>query len=755
MPSGTFGFNGSKTIGAKPLSVRSPIKQAFNNDAASHATGGIPSSRSRVQLNPLTTVTTQRAPVQKPSSTLPPRKLRPVSNQSKPEGKGPEPKKVPATSQSLREVVAQAKAAHRSPAGSRQKALLPRAVEDDSITGFGTDMDPSTFDVMDSTHINILRKRVNNARVDGRLNIAALCLKEMPSEVLKMYDHDTSENGGPAWYENVDLTRLVAADNEIAELPEDVFPVRGLRSVTGGADEDPPSAIFAGLEVMDMHGNLLKALPSNLGNLTRLTTLNLSRNQLTVNDFSIINQIRCLKDLRLAENLLSGPIPESIGDLEDLEALDIRGNTVDEVPSSLGKLSKLKILNVANNRLSTLPFEAIFDLPLSEINASRNKLSGTFLPANIPMVPSLQILDISTNALVSITEAEVQFPKLRSLNVSNNRISALPDITTWVEMATLNAEENKISEIPVGFTGLKNLKNADFGNNSLLQLDDAIGVMDNLTSLSINNNPIRERRLLKLGTTELKAELRERSTPLSPSSERSGGLFPSDTSRTTFGWTVIREVLDRSQTKLKAIGRSDLEPIIHEGVKTFNAHHNQLQSIPPALELLGPTLVTLDLSYNKFGGTSSYMTEDLALPNLQTLNLTSSGLISLEPLATHLSAPKLATLILPFNRIKALPRLRQAFPTLSKLIASNNAIKELDVESVRGLQALDVSSNEIERLPPKLALLQGQLRTLMVSGNKFRVPSWGVLEKGTEEILNWCRMKIPAGEEGAIGDEVD
>ena len=663
--------------------------------------------------------------------------------------KAPETSKVTASSQSLREAVAQAKAARRGPTGSKKEAFLPRAVKDDSLSSFGIDMDASILDVMDSTHVNILRKRINNAKVDGKLNIAALCLKEMPSEVLRMYDQDTSGEGGPAWYETVDLTRLIAADNEITELSEDALPDRASSDSANEVYEDPPRGIFAGLESIDMHGNLLKGVPKNLGNLSRLTTLNLSRNQLTFSDFSIISQIRCLKDLRLAENSLSGLVPEVIGDLEDLEALDIHGNAVTELPSSLGKLSKLKILNVANNRLSTLPFEAIFDLPLSEIIASRNKLSGSFLPVNIPMVPSLQVLDISTNALTSVTEAEVQFPRLRSLNISNNRISALPDITTWSELATLNAEENKISEIPAGFTGLNSLKNADFSNNSLLQLDDAIGTMDNLAVFAINNNPIRERRLLKLGTTELKAELRDRATPMSPLSERSNGLLPLDLSG-ALGWTVTRDTLDRSKTKLKAIERSDLEPIIHEGAKTFSAHHNLLQLIPSSLELLGSTLVTLDLSYNKLGVSDSYMTEDLPLPSLQSLNLTSCGMSTLNPLATHLSAPKLATLILPFNRVVALPRLCEVFPALSKLIASNNAIKELDVESVRGLQALDVSSNEIERLPPQLALLQGQLRTLMVGGNRFRVPSWGVLEKGTEEILNWCRMKIPAGEEGAM-----
>ena len=141
------------------------------------------------------------------------------------------------------------------------------------------------------------------------------------------------------------------------------------------------------------------------------------------------------------------------------------------------------------------------------------------------------------------------------------------------------------------------------------------------------------------------------------------------------------------------------------------------------------------------------MTDDLSLPNLQTLNLTSNALTSLDALVKHLEAPKLATMILLFNRLTALPNISAAYPSLTKLLASNNAIENLEVEHIKSLQVLDLSSNELSHLPPKLALLQGRLRTLMVGGNKFKVPSWGVLEKGTEEILDWCRTKIPEGED--------
>ncbi|MCJ1430959.1 hypothetical protein MMC27_000309 [Xylographa pallens] len=221
-------------------------------------------------------------------------------------------------------------------------------------------------------------------------------------------------------------------------------------------------------------------------------------------------------------------------------------------------------------------------------------------------------------------------------------------------------------------------------------------------------------------------------------------------------WVVKSGTLDRSSCKLRELDYAELNTVATDAtVKSLILHHNLLQQIYPAIAAFANTMVNLDLSHNKLSLNAEYLAQPLSLPLLQTLNLTSNALPSLDPLVQYLLAPKLASLNMSFNRIIALPFLRGAFPALSTLLASNNAIVELDVESVRGLQTLDVSSNEIEHLPPQLALLQGQMRTLMVGGNKFRVPGWGVLEKGTDEILKWCKLRIPAGEEGSVVDEID
>lgn len=70
----------------------------------------------------------------------------------------------------------------------------------------------------------LLKKRVDAARSDGRLNIAAMGLKSIPDEVLNMYDYDQMAESKITWNETVDLVRLVAADNELDAIPDHVFP---------------------------------------------------------------------------------------------------------------------------------------------------------------------------------------------------------------------------------------------------------------------------------------------------------------------------------------------------------------------------------------------------------------------------------------------------------------------------------------------------------------------------------------------------
>ena len=645
-----------------------------------------------------------------------------------------------ASSMALRKTIADAKAACRgkvAPGGGL------------GISNGLATIDPSTLDQGAFDYEDVLRKRINAARTDGYLNVAAFGLKKIPAEILHMYDQDAVSASGVPWFENVDLVKFNAADNELITLDDNAFPDVPPTEVDDTAG-DEYCQVFAGLERLDLHGNQLVMVPIGFRRLQRLTSLNLGRNNITNAAFEIICQIESLKELHLGDNALSQDLPSSLGEMVSLEILDLHGNKLSHIPIQIEKLAKLKVLNVSDNKLSSIPLTAMTRLPLVELSASKNRLDGILLPLSFPR---LQKLDVSENALVSLYESALDLPALQWIDVSKNRISTLPE-ANWTQLISLLASHNQLNSLPHSFVSLQHLRVADLSYNSLTSLDERIGTMDNLKTLMLENNPLRDRRFLKMETETLKLELQARMSEATTAVEEenespthslkplllSGGIEKKS------GWTVKAGVLDRSKAKLQTIDHADLKDAIDVGVTTLAVHHNLLHQIPLAIADLGSTLFHLDLSNNKLGQNESYIAEHISLPHLQTLNISSNALTSLSLLCQNLSAPHLSTLNISFNRLATLPILRPSYPSLKKILASNNAMKSLDIEAVRGLNVLDASSNDIEHLPPKLALLRGELRTLMVTGNKFRVPGWGILEKGTEEVLKWLRMKIPAGE---------
>jgi hypothetical protein len=102
-------------------------------------------------------------------------------------------------------------------------------------------------------------------------------LKEFPEEIMKMYDYEYNKQASEiAWNEVVDLVRFIAADNEIESIPNEVFPDTDQNTL--GQDDDVKGPQFGGIELLDLHGNILSSVPIGLRRLERLTTLNLVSN---------------------------------------------------------------------------------------------------------------------------------------------------------------------------------------------------------------------------------------------------------------------------------------------------------------------------------------------------------------------------------------------------------------------------------------------------------------------------------------------
>lgn len=203
--------------------------------------------------------------------------------------------------------------------------------------------------------------------------------------------------------------------------------------------------------------------------------------------------------------------------LENLEILDLHGNEITSLPEGMENLSRLRMLNVNENALESLDFKVLSRLPLTELLARKNKLTGTLIHPEVKSLPQLQILDVSTNQLTLLastdTPGALSLPSLHQLTLSLNRIKALPNIGSWKSLLSLNADENSLTAIPDGFTSLENLRHVDFTSNDIRIIPLEISRMDALGMFRISGNPLKDRKLTALTTEELKANLASKLEP--------------------------------------------------------------------------------------------------------------------------------------------------------------------------------------------------------------------------------------------------
>jgi Leucine-rich repeat (LRR) protein len=231
----------------------------------------------------------------------------------------------------------------------------------------------------------------------------------------------------------------------------------------------------------------------------------------------IIAQITCLRELKIADNMLSGELT-CLESLHNLEVLEVQGNELSSLPDELCSLVKLRILNVSNNKLTDLPMIPLSKVPtLVEILASKNKITGALFTTAGTTMPRLQTLDVSINQLSHLYDGSAgpELPSLREFNIAYNQITSLPSIATWTSLSTIHAADNKISALPDGFADSSSLRSADFTGNDFSKLDERLALMEGLENFQVAANPLRERKYLTMNTEDLKHALKAKLGPAS------------------------------------------------------------------------------------------------------------------------------------------------------------------------------------------------------------------------------------------------
>ncbi|MEZ4869254.1 MAG: Ig-like domain-containing protein [Caldilineaceae bacterium] len=152
-------------------------------------------------------------------------------------------------------------------------------------------------------------------------------------------------------------------------------------------------------------------IPPDLSNLTKLTRVDFSANQLSGAIPAELGNLTELTDLDLSANQLSGAIPAELGNLTKLTDLDLSANQLSGViPAELGNLTKLARVDLSANQLSSAIPATFCDLPAATIDWRYNKFlpSASCLATRYPSWMNTQTMPPSDVRAQLLTSQRIQ-----------------------------------------------------------------------------------------------------------------------------------------------------------------------------------------------------------------------------------------------------------------------------------------------------------------------------------------------------------
>ncbi|XP_066932764.1 leucine-rich repeat-containing protein 40-like [Clytia hemisphaerica] len=614
----------------------------------------------------------------------------------------------------------------------------------------------------DSKEGNVPYAILKAARHSGQLNLSGRSLTSVPDRVYRINIDvpdeakstsmaDTDER----WWDQVDLRKLILASNQLSEI--------------SGEIKNLPA-----LNVLDIHDNVIEKLPEEIGELKELSKLHLSHNKLSCFPNSFCNLV-ALKSLLLSGNVIE-KLPEDIGYLVNVEELDLAQNKLTGLPESIGNMKCLKKLNLTKNQITDLPVTFEYLTGLRDLDLSSNKL--TTLPSGFGKLTSLEIVECRYNLISSISKF-TESANIKQLFLGYNRLRELPEdiFGDFPQLVSLDLRDNSISKLPESLLELKMLERIDLTNNNISGLPYVLGHMK-LKALTLDGNPMRgiRRDIIARGTQAILEYLRSRMPIPEPKEEIVESPKKSETvaDNNSTNESQIKPARFDGESKVQSSDASKqnhpkepskavVDQYLIATTKVLT-HNNGSSNIPESVWLPGAKISNINFSKNTL---SEFPSEIMQYKeSLSEINISHNRITALPALIGDLSKltfidlsnnmlqalpeeikvlPHLLQIVLSFNRFTTMPKPMFEMKSLQTILMANNQLSDIDVDGLlqlKTVQTLDLSNNNIARIPPQLGNVEW-LKSLNLDGNSFRSPRPQILMKGTQFILGYLRDRIP------------
>eukprot|EP00262_Sarcandra_glabra_P008770 TRINITY_DN2249_c0_g1_i1.p1 TRINITY_DN2249_c0_g1~~TRINITY_DN2249_c0_g1_i1.p1 ORF type:complete len:439 (-),score=11.54 TRINITY_DN2249_c0_g1_i1:23-1294(-) len=229
------------------------------------------------------------------------------------------------------------------------------------------------------------------------------------------------------------LETLDLADNFFSgPIPQSLGNLTRLRRLTlsrnsfSGEIPDSLGNSLSTLEELYLDNNLLQGpIPPSFTGLQSLRRLELQSNKV-FGEFPDLGSLQNLYFFDGSDNMISGPFPTTLP--ASLVEISMRNNALSgEVPDTIGDLQFLQVLDVSNNRLSGSLMSVLFNHPsLQQLTLSHNRFSGLQEPGDSGLTSELIAMDLGYNELTGFLPSFMaMMPKLSALSLENNRYTGM------------------------------------------------------------------------------------------------------------------------------------------------------------------------------------------------------------------------------------------------------------------------------------------------------------------------------------------